>query len=81
MRWVYELADNSVNLGIRCHVASGDWFGTKTTMLEKIKIAFDGAGINIPYPQRDTHVYLYDETGKRAGFPAPRAPSNDDAAA
>ena len=26
-------------------------------------------------------VWMYDETGKRAGFPAPRAPSNDDAAA
>ena len=78
---VYELADNAVNLGIRCHVRSADWFGVKTTMLEKIKLAFDAAGIHIPYPQRDTHVYLYDETGTRTALPASRTSSNDDAAA
>ncbi|WP_159682121.1 mechanosensitive ion channel domain-containing protein [Luteimonas sp. 9C] len=73
---VYELGDNSVNLGIRCFVQSSDWFGTKTSLLERIKVAFDGAGINIPYPQRDTHLYLYDESGKRTSLPAP-APAND----
>lgn len=80
---VYELGDNSVNLGIRCFVQASDWFGTKTSLLETIKTGFDAAGINIPYPQRDTHLYLYDETGKRASLPrpAPAAPSNDDVAA
>lgn len=80
---VYELGDNSVNLGIRCFVKSADWFGTKVTLLENIKKAFDAADINIPYPQRDTHLYLYDESGKRTSLPppAPRAPSNDDVAA
>lgn len=80
---VYELGDNSVNLGIRCFTKASDWFGTKTTLLEKIKNAFDAADINIPYPQRDTHLYLYDESGKRTSLPSPaaRAPSNDDVAA
>ncbi len=73
---VYELGDNSVNLGIRCFVKSSDWFGTKTTLLERIKIAYDAAGISIPYPQRDTHLYLYDGEGKRASLPAP-APRDD----
>ena len=34
-------------------------------------MAFDAAGINIPYPQRDTHLYLYDQDGQRTSLPAP----------
>lgn len=54
---VYALADNSVNLGIRCHAANADWFATKCALTERIKKAFDEAGIGIPFPQRDVHVY------------------------
>ena len=54
---VYDLAANSVNLGIRCHVANADWFAVKVHLLESIKKAFDGAGISIPFPQRDVHMY------------------------
>jgi len=61
---VYELATNSVNLGIRCFVRAGDWFGVKVTLLEQIKLAFDKAGINIPYPQQDMHLYLHGADGK-----------------
>jgi len=56
---VYELADNSVNLGIRCHVRNEDWFATKCELTERIKLAFDAAGIGIPFPQRDVHMYHY----------------------
>ncbi|WP_162456317.1 mechanosensitive ion channel family protein [Pseudoxanthomonas kalamensis] len=54
---VYELADNSVNLGIRCHVGNDDYFVTKCELTERIKLAFDAAGIGIPFPQRDVHMY------------------------
>ncbi|MGI8560678.1 MAG: mechanosensitive ion channel family protein [Luteimonas sp.] len=54
---VYELGDNSVNLGIRCHVANADYFTTKCELTERIKKAFDREGITIPYPQRDVHMY------------------------
>ncbi len=54
---VYELADNSVNLGVRCHVLNADFFVTKCELLEKIKLAFDEAGIGIPFPQRDVNLY------------------------
>lgn len=56
---VYALAESSVDLGIRCHVANADWFATKCELTERIKKAFDGAGVTIPYPQRDTHVYTH----------------------
>lgn len=54
---VYALADNSVNLGIRCHVGNADYFGTKCDLIERIKNGFDRAGITIPFPQRDVHMY------------------------
>ena len=54
---VYALADNSVNLGIRCHVGNDDYFVARCELTERIKQAFDEAGISIPYPQRDVHMY------------------------
>lgn len=56
---VYELAESSVNLGVRCHTANGDWFAVKMHLNESIKKAFDKAGISFPYPQRDVHVYRH----------------------
>ena len=60
---VYELGAHSINLGIRCFVKSADWFGTKVTLLEQIKLGYDQAGINIPYPQQDMHLYLHGKDG------------------
>lgn len=60
---VYGLDDNSVNLGIRCHVANADWFEAKCELTERIKKAFDHAGISIPYPQRDVHMYHHAVSG------------------
>ena len=78
---VYGLGDNSVNLGIRCFVKAADWFGTKSTLLEQIKLGFDSAGVSIPYPQQDMHLYLHGSDGQKLGLealvrdarPAPRA--------
>ncbi|MEG3191046.1 MULTISPECIES: mechanosensitive ion channel family protein [Novilysobacter] len=57
---VYALGDNSVDLGIRCHVANADFFVTKCELTERIKKCFDAIGVNIPFPQRDVHVYHHD---------------------
>lgn len=54
---VYELADNAVNLGIRCHVRNDDFFVAKCELTERIKLAFDKVGVSIPFPQRDVHMY------------------------
>ncbi|MFN4162755.1 MAG: mechanosensitive ion channel family protein [Stenotrophomonas sp.] len=61
---VYALGDHAIELGIRCHVKPTDFVSTRTSLLEQIKLGFDGAGISIPYPQQDTHVYLH-RTGTR----------------
>ncbi len=52
---VGELADSSVNFNVRPWVNSGDYWAVKFDITEKIKIAFDDAGISIPYPQMDIH--------------------------
>lgn len=80
---VYELGANSVDLGIRCFVRCADWFATKSTLLEQIKLGFDRAGINIPYPQQDMHLYLHGKDGEPLALEAltgaklqPPSPSN-----
>lgn len=50
---VYELADVAVRLGVRCHVSNVDHFATKCDLNERIKKAFDRAGISIQAAQRD----------------------------
>ncbi|PIP03027.1 MAG: mechanosensitive ion channel protein MscS [Zetaproteobacteria bacterium CG12_big_fil_rev_8_21_14_0_65_54_13] len=53
---VAELGDSSVNFAVRPWVNSGDYWGVKFDVTEKIKLAFDTAGISIPYPQMDVHI-------------------------
>jgi small conductance mechanosensitive channel len=53
---VAELADSSVNFNVRPWVNSGDYWGVRSDLIEKIKLAFDEKGISIPYPQMDVHT-------------------------
>jgi len=53
---VGELGDSSVNFNVRPWVASGDYWAVRFDLNEKIKLAFDDAGISIPFPQMDVHV-------------------------
>ncbi len=52
-----ELADSSVNFVCRPWVKSADYWGVYFDLNENMKRAFDDAGINIPYPQRDVHMH------------------------
>jgi len=54
---VGSLGDNSVNLMFRAWVATDNLWPYYWDMHEKVKKAFDEAGITIPFPQRDVHVY------------------------
>ena len=51
-----ELADSSVNFIVRPWVNSADYWAVMWDMNEKVKLAFDDAGISIPYPQIDLHM-------------------------
>ena len=54
---VAELADNSVNFIMRVWVESADYWGVFFDTTEAVKLRLDQAGIGIPYPQRDVHLY------------------------
>lgn len=54
---VGELAESSVNLIVRVHVNSPDYWGVFFDLTEKVKLRFDEEGVSIPFPQRDLHVY------------------------
>ncbi|HKJ30822.1 MAG TPA: mechanosensitive ion channel domain-containing protein [Balneolales bacterium] len=54
---VSELADSSVNIMARPWTKTSDFFQTKLDLMKKMKERFDEEGINIPYPQRDVHLF------------------------
>jgi len=54
---VSELADSSVNLTTRAWAKSADVWDIFFETTEKVKKAFDGQDITIPFPQRDVHIY------------------------
>jgi len=55
-----ELGDSSVNLIIRPWVKTSDYWSVKRGLTKQIKEAFDEAGLNIPYPQTDVHLFKQD---------------------
>lgn len=54
--FVSELAESSVNLGLRLWVATGDYWTAKWRLTEEIKLEFDRAGVEIPFQQVDVHM-------------------------
>jgi small conductance mechanosensitive channel len=58
---VAELADSSVNFVVRPWVDVADYWNLWFDLTEMVKKRFDEAGISIPFPQRDVHVYEHKE--------------------
>ncbi|MBQ8026992.1 MAG: mechanosensitive ion channel [Clostridia bacterium] len=54
--YVAELADSSVNIGVRCWFDNSEYWNGLWRLNENIKYALDEANISIPYPQMDVHV-------------------------
>lgn len=54
---VDELGDSSVNLIVRAWLKLEDLLDARYDFMESVKIEFDKAGIVIPYPQTDIHLY------------------------
>ena len=53
--FVDSLGDSSVLLGARGWTATEDYWNVKWELTEKLKLAYDEAGIEIPYKQIDIH--------------------------
>ena len=58
---VAELADSSVNLVFRPWVKTSDYWDVRFDLTEKIKNRLDEAGISIPFPQQDVHLFVEKE--------------------
>lgn len=52
-----ELGASSVDFAVRPWVKSADYWTTRANIMEAIKTAFDKAGVSIPYPQQDIHLF------------------------
>lgn len=53
---VASLASSSVQIFARPWVQTANYSSTQAIILEKVKLAFDKAGIAIPYNQLDLHI-------------------------
>ena len=53
---VLELADSSVNFGVRPWTTADDYWGAYFDLTENLKKRFDAEGVTIPFPQRDVHL-------------------------
>ncbi len=58
-----ELADSSVNFVCRPWAKTGDYWNVYWDLTRQVKERFDEAGISIPFPQREVHVYQHPAAG------------------
>lgn len=54
---LHELADSSVNFVCRPWCKTADYWAVYWDVTRAVKERFDAAGISIPFPQRDVHLY------------------------
>lgn len=57
---VASLGDSSVNLAVRPWIRAETYAPASHEVTERIKKALDAAGISIPFPQRDVHLFKAD---------------------
>lgn len=60
---VQRHAESSIDFICRPWVKTEDYWQTFWTLQREVKIAFDQAGITIPFPQRDVHHYYHQDDG------------------
>lgn len=55
-----DLGDSSVNFAVRPWVKADDYWVVRSELLESIKVDLEAAGCELPFPQRDVHLYRPD---------------------
>lgn len=55
--FVQELGEDGMQIAARPWVKPDDYWDVQWEMPERVKRRFDAEGINIPFPQRDVHLY------------------------
>jgi len=54
---VKSLDDSAVSVALRAWTRTDDFWGLNWELTKRAKESFDTAGISIPFPQRDVHLY------------------------
>jgi small conductance mechanosensitive channel len=57
---VQALGESSVDILFRVWTARPDWWDTQLDLLKRCKEGLEAGGMNIPFPQRDVHLYPVD---------------------
>lgn len=60
---VWNLGDSSVDLAVRAWTNTDIFWDVRSDLIESIKTELEAAGITIPFPQRDVHLYRDEATG------------------
>ncbi len=60
---VISWGESSINISTRIWVKREDYWAVNFHFHERIKYEFDAAGITIPFPQRDLHIYQHQMKG------------------
>ncbi len=55
--FVQTLGDRGIDIAVRPWTKSDDYWRLQWDLPEQVKLRFDEAGITIPFPQRDVHLY------------------------
>lgn len=55
--WIKGFGDSSIDLYVRVWTRTEDFWQARSDLLEHIKQKFDASGIEIPFPQRDLHLF------------------------
>jgi small conductance mechanosensitive channel len=74
---VKNLAENGVDLMLYAYARNADFGEASSRVTEAIRNDLIGHGINIPYPQRDLHVYHRDADGRPIAEILMRAVADD----
>ena len=74
---VKNLAENGVDLMLYAYARNADFGEASSRITEAIRNDLIGHGINIPYPQRDLHVYHRDADGRPIAEILMRAVADD----
>ena len=54
---LHNLGESSLDFIVRPWVETADYWDVYWDVIREVKLRFDREGINIPYPQRDVHLY------------------------
>lgn len=74
---VAALGDSAVNLELRAWVPSSAFLLTRSALVEGAHREIQAAGLSIPFPQRDLHVYHHGADGKPLAELARSVPLDD----